>query len=143
MFKKMVQPLAFVVILCASTTTLAEDAYHQDVKVDRILQTSVDSAGHRIEYPQSGTQEVTGVVVNIPAGASTGWHVHTVPCVAYVEQGTVTIQREDGSAKTVVAGQAFAEVVNLNHNGTNTGSVPARIILFAIGTQGTPVAVKR
>ena len=92
--KKILKSLAFVVFLCASTTTLAEDAYRPGVKVDRIFQTSVDSAGHRIEYPQWGTQ-------------------------------------------------AFAEVVNLNHNGTNTGSVPAKIILFAIGTQGTPVALKR
>ena len=143
MFFKKTFRIAVIIICITAVRLQAEDSYNQLVQVDRILQTQVDAAGRKIEYPTSGVPELTGVVVTIPVGASTGWHVHTVPCVAYVEQGEVTVERKDGTSTRVKAGEAFAEVVNLLHNGTNTGKVPTKIILFALGTQGTPIAIKQ
>ena len=121
----------------------AEEAYKKEIRVEKVLKTSVDSAGHAIAYPKEGTAEVTGVVVTIPVGGQTGWHIHTIPCVAYILEGEVTVEWEDGSTHLSKAGEAFAEVVNLKHNGSNRGTVPAKLIMFAIGTTETPIAVKK
>lgn len=133
----------FLAIALSLVSLHADDSYNNSVKVERILQTQVDAAGRKIQYPQTGTPELTGVIVEIPVGASTGWHIHTMPCVAFVEKGEVTLEREDGTTTLVKAGQAFAEVVNLKHNGKNAGSVPVKIIMFVIGTKDTPIAVKQ
>lgn len=133
--------LAFLFCLC--TTLLAEEqVYQAAVQSQVLLRTETDSAGQKIVYP-AGNAEITGVFVTIPVGAQTGWHIHPSPCVAYVLEGEVTVQLEDGRKNLVRAGQAFAEVFNLKHNGTNTGKIPAKLVLFALGTKGAPVSEKR
>ena len=122
---------------------VAADAYRPEVVVSTVLKTQIDSAGRKIEYPSSGTPEVSGVVVQIPVGKETGWHIHTVPCFAYVLEGEVTVEWEDGSQHTIKAGEAFAEVVNLKHNGSNRGTVPAKLIMFVVGSKDTPIAIKQ
>jgi quercetin dioxygenase-like cupin family protein len=119
----------------------AEEAYTKATQVNTILKTSVDTAGQQIVYPTNGTPEVTGMLVEIPVGAQTGWHIHQSPCVAYIMQGEITVEIETGVKNSFKAGDSFAEVRNLKHCGYNTGSVPVKIILFAIGTKGTPVSM--
>jgi quercetin dioxygenase-like cupin family protein len=63
--------------------------------------------------------------------------------VAYVIEGEVTVELEDGSKRVIRAGEAFAEVINLKHNGSNRGKVPAKLVMFAVGTTETPIAVKK
>jgi quercetin dioxygenase-like cupin family protein len=118
----------------------AEEAYTQTTQTKVILKTSVDTAGQPMVYPTNGTPEITGLLVEIPVGAQTGWHLHPSPCVAYVLQGEVTVEIENGVKPRFQAGDSFAEVRNLKHCGYNTGLVPLKILLFAIGTQGTPVS---
>jgi len=121
----------------------AADAYRNEITTQTILKTQTDSAGHKIAYPSAGTPEVSGVVVQIPVGKQTGWHIHTVPCFAYVLEGEVTVEWEDGSQHTIKAGEAFAEVVNLKHNGSNRGTVPAKLVMFVVGSKDTPIAIKQ
>ena len=135
---------SFVIFFFTSFCVLhGEEPYKKEIHVERVLKTQVDSAGHKIEYPKNAAAEITGVVVEIPVGGETGWHVHTIPCVAYILEGEVTVEWEDGSKRVLKAGEAFAEVVNLKHNGSNQGSIPAKLIMFAIGTTETPIAVKK
>ena len=129
--------------LCGFGPLRAQEVYKPEIRVEKILKTSLDSAGHPIVYPKEGVPEVTGALVTIPVGGETGWHILTIPCVAYVIEGEVTVQWEDGSTRTIKAGEAFAEVVNLKHNGFNRGKAPTKLIMFAIGTTGTPIAVKQ
>ena len=118
------------------------EAYTTTTQVRTVLKTSVDVAGQAINYPTNGVPEITGVLVEIPVGAQTGWHRHPSPCVAYVLQGEITVEVETGARNSFKAGDSFAEVRNLKHCGYNTGTVPVRILLFAIGTQGAPISQK-
>lgn len=117
-----------------------EEAYPKAVVVTKLMKTGTDAAGQVIEYPKAGTPELQGLLVEIPVGASTGWHVHPSPCIAHVLQGEVTVDLADGRKNSFVAGDTFAEVVKLGHCGRNTGKVPVKIMLFVIGTQGTAVS---
>ncbi len=125
----------FVVGLCSGA-----EAYASNTQVRTVLKTSVDVAGQAIRYPTNGIPEISGVLVEIPVGAQTGWHLHPSPCVAYVLQGEITVEVETGAKNSFKAGDSFAEVRNLKHCGYNTGTVPVKIILFAIGTQGAPIS---
>ena len=118
-------------------------AYQESVKVTPLLKTTRDAGGKPIVYPGGKDAEVTGIMVEIPAGGETGWHIHTVPCFAYVLEGEVHVEMENGRTNVFKAGEAIAEAVALRHNGRNRGSVPAKIVFFAAGTHGQPFTVKK
>ena len=118
-----------------------DEGYANAISVQTVLKTSVDGDGRVIQYPK-GDPEITGVVVEIPAGQNTGWHVHPCPCVAYVLEGEITVEFTNGISRPLKAGQAVTEAVNLAHCGFNRSSKPARILMFVIGEKGAPVSTR-
>jgi quercetin dioxygenase-like cupin family protein len=136
--------VAFVLLGIVPPVSRAEgeDAYRKEIKTDVLLKTLKDAVGRKIVYPKTDDAELSAILVEIPAGAKTGWHKHTSPCVAYILEGELQVETEDGTKRMVKAGEAFAEVVNLVHNGQNLGSTPVKLILFVAGEKGAPVSVK-
>lgn len=128
--------------LCAPAAT-AGDAYGSAVKSRPLLKTQVDAAGRRTEYPSHKPAEMSALLVEIPPGKETGWHIHTEPSMAYILEGEVTVEWEDGSTRVIKAGEAFAEVVKLKHNGRNAGKIPVKLVMFVAGSKDTPVAEKK
>ena len=117
-------------------------AYSSSVTTKILLQTQTDGAGAKLVYPTQAPAEVTAVLVELAPGRQTNWHRHPVPCFAYILDGEITVETETGEKKTFKAGDALPEVVDLLHNGINTGATPARLVLFVIGTVGQPFAVR-
>jgi len=135
--------LAFVLAFGFAALAVAEPAaYSQAVTITPLLQTQTDGAGRPLVYPATGTPEVTAVLVTIAPGRQTNWHQHPVPCLAYMLEGEVHVELPSGEVKIFKAGQAFAEVVDLLHNGRNPGPAPAKLVMFVVGTAGKPYAVK-
>jgi quercetin dioxygenase-like cupin family protein len=128
---------------CLLSPSLRADAeaYRREISVKQLLKTQVDSAGKPIVYP-AGCAEVTAVRVEIPPGTQTGWHHHPVPCFAYILEGELDVQLATGETKTLKAGEAFAETVNVMHNGVNKGPATVKLVMFAAGSCGQPYAVK-
>lgn len=127
-------------------TVHAEDAggdhaYSKTIVVTPLMKTKVDADDKPIVWP-AAPAEVSAVRVEIPPGAETGWHKHPVPCFAYVLEGELTVRLESGTTKTLKAGDAFAEAVNVMHNGTNSGKVPVKLVMFAAGQADKPYAEK-
>ena len=118
------------------------EAYQQQVQVTPLLKTAVTSAGQPIVYPQITDPEVSGFIVEIPPGTETGWHKHPFPCYAYVLSGELSVDFEDGRTNHFTAGQAFAEGVNLLHNGRNIGTESVRLVLFVTGEKDKPFTVR-
>jgi quercetin dioxygenase-like cupin family protein len=67
--------------------------------------------------------------------------MHPVPSVGMLLEGQIEVNFRDGESKQLRTGEAAAEVVNVYHNGRNTGDVPARMIIFYAGEHGTPLTV--
>lgn len=135
--------------LALSVTRAAEDkpaapapAYSSGVTTRILLQTQTDGAGARLVYPAGAPAEVTTVLVELAPGRQTNWHIHPVPCFAYMLEGEITVETDAGEKKTFKAGDAVAEAINVLHNGTNPGSKPARLVLFVIGTAGQSFATR-
>jgi quercetin dioxygenase-like cupin family protein len=117
-------------------------AYSAAVTVTPLLKTQADGTGRPLVYPADGPAEVTVVHVEIAPGQQTNWHQHPVPCFAYMLEGEVHVELATGETKVFKAGQAFAEVVDLLHNGRNPGPKPAKLVMFVLATAGRPYAVK-
>lgn len=136
--------LLVALALLASAAAHGEGAseYNQAARTTPLLRTATDVAGRPLAYPTGGPAEVTGVLVELPAGAETGWHRHTVPCFAYILSGEIAVTQKDGPTRTFRAGDAFAELVDTEHNGRTLGAEPVRLVFFAAGVQGQPFTVK-
>jgi quercetin dioxygenase-like cupin family protein len=133
-----------VTVLAAAVAGLAQPSasqYSEAISVTPVLRTSENTIGQAIEYPRTGTPEVSALLVEIPPGQQTGWHKHPVPIFAYVLSGTLTEEFSDGKKFDFHPGQALAEAVETAHNGYNAGSDPVKLILFVMGEKGVPFTV--
>lgn len=116
----------------------ADSDYRSGTHVKRLLVTSVTSEGQPIVYRAANKPEVSMLEVTIDAGAETGWHTHPAHGFAYVISGELEIETENGKKHHFSAGQAFAEVVNLRHNGRALGGQPVKLLVAFTGVQGKP-----
>lgn len=133
--------LLSVVLIFALPDSVQADDYTQ-AKVEKLLVASTNYAGQPLSYPQSGKPEVTALVVHLPSGSSTGWHKHPVPVYAYMLEGEITIRTENGVEKRFVKGEPIVEVMNLLHNGTNTGKRMTSLMVFYTGVEGVPNVIR-
>lgn len=116
---------------------------YRNVEVKKLLVSSSTSNGQAIRYLKTSRPEVTALEVTFPPGGSTGWHKHPVPVYAYVLDGTLTVQLENGKSLTFSKGDAIFEVMNTFHNGTNLGTEPVRLVVFYTGAVGLPNVIRQ
>ena len=121
-----------VLFLLAHTTALSSE-FRDGVQVQENLSTTQTWDGAPIQDP-SGTAKVTGVIITLPPGAETGWHLHPIPCFALILEGDLVVELKDGRTKKLKAGDTFAEVIGTPHNGKNMGKVPLKIAVFYAGS---------
>jgi len=122
---------ALFLFLLPHTTALSSE-FNERIQSQENLSTTKTWDGAPIHYP-SGTAKVTGAIHTIPPGAETGWHMHPVPCFAFVLEGELVVELKDGRTKKLKAGDTLAEVIGTLHNGKNTGKAPLKIAIFYIG----------
>lgn len=132
---------ALVLIACGSSPAPHAGAYSASTHVQTRLETTTTSAEQPIAYP-TGAPLVTMLEVVIDAGSETGWHQHPVHGFGYVVSGNLEVQTADGTTRRFGPGQAFAEVVNLAHNGRAVGTEPVRLVVVFTGVQGQPLTTK-
>jgi len=138
---KMFKNLFLLVLLTSiSGSVLAIDA-SDVIKATPILKTQDTWYGQEIIYPE-GKAEMTGVVIEMAPGGETGWHMHPVPSVGYVEEGEIEVHFKNGDIKHLKTGESAAEAVNVYHNGRNVGDVPVKLVIFYVGTPGIKLTVR-
>jgi quercetin dioxygenase-like cupin family protein len=123
--------LAAAILLGAAQSANAIDN-SAAVKVTPLLKASQSWDGTPIVYPQ-GQAEVTALIVEIAAGARTGWHEHPVPSFAYVLEGTLEVTRASGETKLMQPGEVLAEVVDTLHNGRAMEGKSVKLLVLYTG----------
>lgn len=111
------------------------------IKVTPLVKATSSWNNASLVYPQ-GQAEITAMLIEIAAGAQTGWHGHPVPSFALVLEGTLEVELRDGRKKRVGPGEALIEVVDTLHNGRNIGAQPVRLVVFYAGATGMPLTFK-
>jgi quercetin dioxygenase-like cupin family protein len=105
-----------------------------------LLESSTHGDGVPIVYPK-GQPLITARITEIPPGAATPRHRHTIPLFVYILEGELTLHGEDGSTRLVKQGDAFMEATDW-HFGRNEGSAKVRLLAVYPGEVGTPLSIR-
>ncbi len=115
------------------------DSAKPAVKAETLLATGTSWDGEVYKAYPAGDPELSILKITIPAHTALAWHEHPMPNAAYILSGTLTIEKHDGTKKTVHAGQAVAEMVHAAHRGV-TGDTPVVLLAFYAGAKGVGVS---
>jgi len=132
--KRIVLGLCFLLAATLSAST------NDKIVVTTLLKTTATAAGQSIVFPASYA-EVTAMIVDLPAAADTGWHVHPFPRYAYVMDGSITVESDRGARQTYRAGDFVVEQTGIFHHGTTT--VPTRLLVIGQAEAGKGNQINR
>jgi quercetin dioxygenase-like cupin family protein len=133
--KHLVFASAFLVLCTAAPQAEDHAAAQYQNLLTPLLQGGTDVLGTPLAYPE-GEVRITSAIVTIPPGGTTGWHSHEVPLFAHILEGELTVDYGEKGTRTYRAGDSVLEAIDWPHNGTNTGSVPMRLLAVYMGGAG-------
>jgi zinc D-Ala-D-Ala dipeptidase len=112
-------------------------------EIDRLLEADRNATGEPILWPVAARPLVTAQAVTIRPGQTTGWHRHAVPTFGHILSGTLEVEYAGVTGRrTLAAGDSLMESMRVDHNATNLGTEPVRILVVFMGAQGKPTTVK-
>lgn len=120
-------------LLTSAVPLIAREAYPP---VDVLLETQETVIGQPIVYPD-GPASITVAIVTMLPGQETGWHHHEAPLTGYMLEGELTVDYGPAGIRRYQAGDALVEALGSRHQGRNTGTGPARILVVFSGAVGT------
>lgn len=118
-------------------TVLGQDFQYPVAAVDVLVSRSQTVIGQPFAYPQ-GTAMITGAIITMEPGNSTGWHRHNAPLFGFMLEGEITVDYGPEGLRTYRVGDGFVEAFGTYHNGTNSGDGVARILAVFAGADGVP-----
>jgi len=117
------------VALAAGLGTLAAQQAALAVKRTVLLKQDMATPG----------KEAVMVLVELPPGAAEGRHTHNAEVFAFVQEGSILLEVEGKPNATLKAGDYFYIAPGQIHQGTNTGSVPAKLSVVFVAEKGKPL----
>ena len=126
-----------VFFIFVALSSLAGQAF-ADGHVKRIISTGETVLGNKIVYP-AGEAKITAFEFTVPVGAPVAPHTHSFPVLLIIQQGEVTLNYRDGKSRVYRPGDAFIEDVGVVHSSKNTGDVPIKALVVAIGVEGQKI----
>ncbi len=109
--------------------------------VKRIISTGETVLGNKILYPV-GEAKITAFEFTVPVGAPVAPHTHSFPVLLIIQQGEVTLNYGDEKSKVYGPGDAFIEDIGVVHSSKNTGDVPIKALVVAIGVEGQKIMTR-
>ena len=85
-------------------------------------------------------KEVVQALAEIQPGAESGRHTHPGEEVAYIIEGTISLEIQGKPAVTKKAGEGFIIPPGTIHNAKHAGSGPAKVLATYIIEKGQPAA---
>jgi quercetin dioxygenase-like cupin family protein len=110
--------------------------------LDVLVSSSKTIIGQNFHYPE-GTAKITGAIVTMQPGDTTGWHKHDAPLFAWMIEGQLTVDYGADGVRTYNKGDAFIEAFESYHNGKNTGDGVARVLAVFAGADGVANTVMK
>lgn len=127
---------AFLILLIPALSGPAAAADYQ--RVESLLDTGKTIIGETVRYPESAPAKVQSLIVTMEPGEETGWHKHGVPTYGYMLEGELSVDYGSHGKRVYKAGTAFMEAIDAWHDGRNTGTGPARVLVVFMGAEGVP-----
>ena len=124
---------AYMIALVSLFSLTASADHYPQMKI--LQQSTKTIAGETLQYPQSTPAKITTAMITIPAGASTGWHRHSIPVIGYIISGELAMEYADGKRVTLKQGDSIIEAMHVSHIGANLGKVPATLFVSFLGEE--------
>ncbi|AJR05424.1 hypothetical protein H744_1c0399 [Photobacterium gaetbulicola Gung47] len=105
-----------------------------------LVKTTTSWDGQPLPSVQFNQPEITIKEITIEPGEKLPWHQHPVINTGILLTGQLTVHTQDKKI-TISAGDPLVEVMNTSHYGENTGSEPARVIVFYLAEKGSKLTV--
>ncbi|MEM7442863.1 MAG: cupin domain-containing protein [Pseudomonadota bacterium] len=131
--------IAALIFAAIAGSATAQDP-QTEISVEQLLATTTTIIGEPLVYPTEGQAEVTAIIVTIPPGVPTGWHIHEAPLFGYMLEGELTVDYGEHGMHVYQQGDSLMEAVGWPHGGTSTGDVPARVLVVFMGSDGMSVS---
>jgi quercetin dioxygenase-like cupin family protein len=93
----------------------------------------------RADEPGAPNYEAVMAIAEIPPGQSSGRHKHPGIELAYILDGSMTVEHDGSPTITVKAGDAVMNKAEV-HNAKNTGTKPVKILAVYLVEKGKPMA---
>ena len=93
----------------------------------------------RADEPGASNYEAVMAIAEIPPGMSSGRHKHPGIELAYILDGSMTVEHDGSPTTTVKAGDAIINKAEV-HNAKNTGTKPVKILAVYLVEKGKPMA---
>ncbi len=87
------------------------------------------------DLPIPGYQAVM-VAVEIPVGGREGRHTHPGAAVAFIQEGSISLDHEGKATATYKAGDSLFIEAGKVHEGINVGTVPVKLIATFVVEKG-------
>ncbi len=136
MIKRLI-PLLFTalcLISCNKTTI-------HKIEVTTLIETTTSWDGKKLPNYLEGSPKITVLKIVIPPKTKLEVHKHLEINAGVLLKGTLTVISTHNDTLHLKAGDPIVELVNTWHYGINEGNVPAEIIVFYAGVEGTPITV--
>ena len=87
-------------------------------------------------------REAVLALVEIPPGGREGRHTHPAEVYGFVQEGTITLEVQGQPTKILKAGDVFSIPPETIHEGTNNGTVTARLSAVFVAEKGKPLTTQ-
>ena len=121
------RPAALLLGLCLAGVAAADTA--PPVTVKTLLTTDKTDIGQPLVLP-THHPVLTVSTYDIAPGARLARHKHPFSRYAYVLAGDLTVEFDGGKQRQYHAGDIVVEAVDTWHFGTNSGTVPVRLLVI-------------
>jgi quercetin dioxygenase-like cupin family protein len=87
-------------------------------------------------------REAVMALVEIPPGGREGRHTHPAEVYGFVQEGTITLEVQGQPTKTLKAGDVLSIPPETIHEGTNNGTVTAKLLAVFVAEKGKPLTTQ-
>jgi quercetin dioxygenase-like cupin family protein len=87
-------------------------------------------------------REAVMALVELPPGGKEGRHTHPAEVYGFVQEGTVTLEVQGQPTRTLKAGDVFSIPPETIHEGTNNGTVTAKLSAVFVAEKGKPLTTQ-
>jgi quercetin dioxygenase-like cupin family protein len=106
------------------------------MRIRSLLKASATIGRQKLEYLRTDKPELEVMMIAIKPGGQSGRHIHPVPTLVYVMEGTLPVELDNGSRQKCQAGNAVLGVINTWHNAINMGRKSLKLLVIYLGEKG-------
>jgi len=127
---------AIIVVVGVGSATRAQESKQLRPVISPLVKSTKTAIGQPLAFPQSSV-EITAVLVTLPAGSPPGRvHKHPHQRIAYVLEGTLSVEQEGGETRHYPAGSMLIEMRDQWHRAGGVGNTSVRLLVIDIGPEG-------